>query len=277
MHGIASLAFANDSAGTTRLTDLEQRAPLRVLFPRDRDCGVPQAVFVTTGGGLVGGDLHEIALNVSEDAAIIVTTQAAEKVYRSTGADTRIDASVRAAAGSWVEWMPQETILFNGSRLHRRTTIDMAPTGRFLGGEMIVFGRAAHGESLTNGVLRDAWRVRVGGRLVWADTLLLEGNIAQRLAAASGFDRAVAAVTLVYAGEDAESRLAAVRAMLAELSAEADESTPRFAATSVNGLLVIRGLAWQPQHLRTALIAFWRRFRSLVAGLPPQEPRIWAS
>lgn len=277
MHGIASLAFASDSAGVTRLTDLEQRAPLRVLFPRDRQCGIPQAVLVTTGGGLVGGDRHEIAVTIGEAAAAMVTTQAAEKVYRSTGADTRIAVTLEAAAASWVEWMPQETILFDGSRLDRRTEIDLAPTGRFFGGEMLVFGRTARGESLTHGFLRDAWRVRIGGRLVWADTLLLEDDIPPRLTAAAGFDRAIAVVTLVYAGQDAAGRLEPVRANLAELGTVAHASELRLAASCVNGLLIVRGLARDPRQLRWAVVAVWRRIRSLVAALPPGEPRIWLS
>jgi Urease accessory protein UreH len=279
VHGILSLAYTGDRAhpSAIRLTELEQRAPLRVLFPHDRECGVPQAVLVTTSGGLVGGDLYEIDVDAGRDSALVLTTQAAEKVYRSMGADTRIDVRLTAAPGSWLEWMPQETILFEGSRLHRRTTVELATDARLLAGEIVVFGRTARGEAFTRGLLRDAWRIRVAGRLVWADTLLLEDDIAGCLAAAAGFDGAVATASLVYAAEDAASRLDAVRATLCDLGAGPEASKIRLAATCINDqLLVVRGLARDAFRLRTAVTRFWRTFRTSV-GLPPALPRIWAS
>lgn len=280
MHGIATLGFAAEPPGgrsATRLIDLEQRAPLRVLFPHEPESGVLQAVLVTMGGGLLGGDVHDIAVSAGERTGVLLTTQAAEKVYRSTGADSRINLTLRAADDSWVEWMPQETILFDGCRLDRRTTIDLAAGARFFGGEILIFGRTARGESLTRGFLRDAWRIHVAGRLVWADALILDGTGTLPLAATAGFDQAVAATTLVYAGEDALQRIDSVRSMLSGLETATDGSGLRLAATCVNGILVIRGLARDARRLRTAVTGVWQAFRALVAHLPPQVPRIWVS
>lgn len=278
MHGIVSLSCAGDRSrpGTIRLTELEQRAPLRVLFPRDRECGVPQAVLVSTSGGLVGGDICDIGVRVGERTSLILTSQAAEKVYRSAGAQVRTNICLDAATESWLEWMPQETILFEGSRLIRQTTVNLAAGARLFAGEMLVFGRHAHGEAFTRGLLRDSWQIRVAGRLVWADSLLLEDDVAGLLAAPAGFDGAVAAASLVYAGEDAAARLDWVRAALDDLVSERAEAQLRLAVSGINGLLVVRGLARDASRLRSCIIEFWRTFRASV-GLPPALPRIWVS
>lgn len=286
MHGIASLTLVGDAGrygATTRLIDLEQKAPLRLLFPREPACGVLQAVLLTTGGGMVGGDVYEVAVDAADAACAMVTTQAAEKVYRSTGADTRITVVLRVGNGGWLEWMPQETILFDGSRLDRRTIVDLDAGARFLGGEVVVFGRTAHGEGLTRGYLRDAWQIRIAGRLTWADTLRLEGDIAALRNRAAAFDKAVAAATLVYVADDAANHLEAVRAIVANLADNTKDSATsamaasslRLAVSCVNGLLVIRGLATDARLLRQAVLGCWSAMRALVGGLPRQLPRVW--
>ena len=156
MHGIAEVAFRGSPDGT-RLAGLYHRAPLRVLFPAPPEPGLATAVLVTTSGGLAGGDRLEARVETQEGAAAQITGQAAEKVYRSLGDDCRVDVHLVAGPGSWLEWLPQETIVFDGARLDRRTRIDRPPGGRVLAGEILVFGRAAHGERLRRGAVRDAW------------------------------------------------------------------------------------------------------------------------
>lgn len=278
MDGLASLVFAGGTEGgsaATRLVDLEQRAPLRVLFPNEPGCGILQAVLLTTGGGMVGGDSYDITVTNITAAQVLITTQAAEKVYRSTGADIHLTVSLRGDAGSWLEWMPQETILFEGARLIRQTAVHLAPSARFFGGEILVFGRAAHGERLQHGWLGERWQVFVGERLVWADALRLEGDIATLLAMPAGFDGAAAAATFVYAGPDAGSGLRLAQNLIEETLSNAGESPSRLAVTFINGLLVIRGVGIDARKLREVMTWFWSRFRAAMAGLPPQVPRVW--
>ncbi|MGE0717812.1 MAG: urease accessory protein UreD, partial [Alphaproteobacteria bacterium] len=126
-----------------RLADLHQSDPVRLLFP-DPPSGEPAtAVVVTTSGGIAGGDRIRLSLAADAGAVASVGTQAAEKVYRSTGADARIGVGLAAGDGAWLEWLPQETILFDGARLRRKTEADVAPGGRLLALEMVVFGRIA--------------------------------------------------------------------------------------------------------------------------------------
>ena len=136
------------------------------------------AALVTTSGGLVGGDRIDVAASVDDGAAAVVTAQAAEKVYRSTGPDCHIAVTLRAAAGSWLEWLPQETILFDGARLRRTVRIDCAPTGRVLAGEFLVLGpggvrRAADARAGSGGVGSAPRALRSPGRMrcTWTVTL----------------------------------------------------------------------------------------------------------
>ncbi|MFO1154052.1 MAG: urease accessory protein UreD [Rhodospirillales bacterium] len=268
MQGAVALTFRADG-GQTRLADLHQRAPLRALFPDEPATGIPTAVLLTTSGGMVGGDGFTVAVNAGETARACVTTQAAEKIYRSLGADVRIDVSLRAAADAWLEWMPQETILFDASRLSRTTTVDLAPGARLLAGEILVFGRIARGERFRQGRLRDTWRISRAGRLLWHDALALEDDIPRLIDARAGFAGAAAAATVLYAGDDdPERHLPPLRALIAF-------DAVRSAATCVNGVLVVRGLAEDARRLRDWLMRVWRSARAELAALPPVLPRVW--
>jgi len=257
-----------DDAGTTRLAQLWHHDPMRVLMPAPVDDCVPHAVLLNTAGGLVAGDRLDIAVRLDADAGALVTGQAAEKVYRSDGPAVTIETALSVASGAALEWMPQETILFEGSRLHRRLRIDLEPGARCLAGEMLVFGRRAHGERIRSAELRERWEIRVAGRLVWADALGLDPAHAEtRLAAPFGFAGAAAAATLVYAGPDAARLHAPV--------VEAIAGLPGIAATCLGDLLLIRGLFPEAQSLRGSLAGAWRVLRARALGRPAVLPRLW--
>jgi urease accessory protein len=267
--GKARLSFAA-SEGVTRLEDLFQSDPVRILFPSPPKDDISQAVVVTTSGGLVGGDKIALDIAVRENAKALVTAQSAEKIYRSAGEDARINVSLNAAPGSWLEYLPQETILFNGSRLQRQTTIDVAEGGQLLAGEMMVFGRLGHGERFEAGLAHEAWEISKDGRLVWGDALHLEDNIADVLDDPACFDDAVATATAVYIGPNAEHHLTTVRDILSD-----QESATLKGVTFVNGILVMRWLGKDALDLRNDFGSFWGRFRNQLAGLPTTLPRLW--
>jgi urease accessory protein len=270
VHGVGRVVYGVDETGTTRLQDLYQSDPVRVLFPTPPRDEIQSATFVTTSGGLVGGDVLELTAQVVGDAAALFYPQAAEKIYRSTGRESRIDVALTVGAGSWLEWLPQETILFDGARLIRRTAADVEPGGRLLAGDMVVLGRTAMGETIHGGVLRDEWTVRRDGRLVWADALCLEGAIAETVAHPAGLAGATALATAVYMADDAAANLTTAR----DLLAGAPEAV-RVGASVVNDLLVIRFLANDAAPLRHFFGEFWADFRHAVAGLPAALPRLW--
>lgn len=267
MHGRALIAF-DRIEGRDRLADLYQRAPLRVLFPDPPDGEPLLAALVTTSGGLAGGDRLELDITVGAGARAVVVASAAEKIYRSTGADVTVEVELTAETGGWLEFLPQETILFEGSRLRRRTCLEVAAGAQILAGEMLVFGRTARGESLTTGLARDVWEVRKAGRLAWMDALHLDGQLDEILAAPSGFDGANACATLVLVADDAGAQLDAIRAGLESYGGRAG-------ATLVNGVLVARWLDKDAARLRHSFGAVWMKIRNAAGGLPTKMPRIW--
>jgi urease accessory protein len=268
--GAARLAYRRDAQGITRLADLYQRAPCRVLFP-DVDAGEPaQAVMLTTSGGLTGGDRLAIAVEAGAGTRLTVTTQAAEKLYRALPGDdaTRIDIRVNVGTGAWTEWLAQETILFERSKLRRSFNADVAPGGRLLAIESLVFGRTAMGESFDSGALHDAWRIVRGGRLIWADAMRLQGDVAAQRAQAFGFGTARACATLVYVGDDAAALLSPLRERLQGFA-------ERAAATAFDGLLIVRVLADDAADMRIAVRVAAAALRALAAGLPERLPKVW--
>jgi urease accessory protein len=153
---------------------------LRVRFPSPEAEGL-SAVFVNTAGGVAGGDRFDIDIATGEGSRLAVTTAAAEKVYRAQGPAAQLSIALKAAAGSHLSWLPQETILFDRARMLRRIDIDLADSASLLLCEIVVFGRAAMGERMRQGEFVDRWRVRRGGRLVFAETIRLDGDIGEKL------------------------------------------------------------------------------------------------
>src|SRR5262249_13955659 len=150
------------------------RDPLRVLFPRPAAGDPALAVLVTTSGGLVAGDRLTIAIRLAPGATAHVTASAAEKIYRSTGPITAVGQALTVSSSAILEFLPPETILFDGARMRRETSIELGAGAGFLGGDIVIFGRRARGEGLTSGLLHEVWTVRREGDLVWGDAVHLE-------------------------------------------------------------------------------------------------------
>lgn len=257
--------------GVTRIADLYHAQPLRVLFPRSEPGDVFQAAITCVAGGLVAGDRHEIEMAVETGARAMVIGQAAEKIYRSTGADCVVEAGLTVADGAWLEWLPQETILFDAARLRRRTRVDIAAGGRLLAGDILVFGRAARGEQLTGGLVHDAWEIRRGARPIWKDVLHMDGDLASVIGHPATFGGARAYGSAIYAAPDADKFLPLAR----EIAARFEAPGLSIGATMVNGLLVTRFLGAEALALRDALAALWCALRQAAAGLAPVMPRLW--
>jgi urease accessory protein len=268
--GAAILSVGCDSSGVSRLRDLYQRAPCRLLFP-DVEPGEPlQAVLLTTSGGLTGGDRTSVEFNVAADARATLTTQAAEKLYRALPGTAAVECTVSLTAGAnaWCEWLAQETILFDGAHLRRSFSADLAPGARMLAVESIVLGRQAMGEELRVGMLHDSWRIRCAGRLAWADAMRLEGDIAGLRRAPFGFGNAVAVATLVFAAADAGELLEPVRAVLEDAAEESG-------VTLLDGLLIIRLLDADALRLRSRVVALAGLIRHTAAGISRALPKVW--
>jgi urease accessory protein len=270
--GRGAVSFIADAAGVTRLKGLRQDAPMRVLLPIAPRNEPAEAAFTNTGGGLVGGDAVEMAVSVGAGAAVLAYAQAAEKVYRSVDVGCSVEVRAVVEDDGWLEWLPQETILFDQSRLHRRTVLDVAVNGRALCGEILVFGREAHGETYQRGSAHELWEVRRQGRLIWGDALRLDGAVRTALDHPAGFAGASVCATLVAVLPEADVSEAAVEL----LRAVPQHDAVRRGFTLVNGVLVGRWLAADGEALRKDYGRVWRRARQSFGGWQDRLPRLWS-
>jgi urease accessory protein len=189
--------------GLTRRHHLHESGSLRVRFPSPEADGL-SAVFVNTAGGVAGGDRFDIDITAGEGSRLTLTTAAAEKIYRAESVPAQLNISLKAEAGSHLGWLPQETILFDRARASRRIDIDLAESASLLLCEIVVFGRAAMGERMLQGEFVDRWRIRRGGRLVFAETVRLDGDIGAKLASPAIAKGGVAIGTaLIMPGDEA--------------------------------------------------------------------------
>ena len=269
--GALELGFAPGPGGRmARLRHLFQAAPLRALFPRPEPGDPPLAALVNTAGGLAGGDALRVAVEAGGGATATITTPAAEKVYRSLGPEAAVEAELRVGAGSTLEWIPQETILFDGARLRRRHSAHLGGGARLLAAETLVFGRVAHGERLRAGRLHDAWRLHRRGALVWADAMRLEGDIAAHLSDRFAFGGAEALGMVVLAAPGAAAHLPLLRGLAGGGLAAGGATALR------SGLLLARWLGGA-QGVRAAVEGAVVALRAAALGLPPRPPRLWTT
>lgn len=262
--GCAEVAFTRRD-GATRLDRLYQAGCAKALLPRTHG-NAPEVVLINTAGGVTGGDRIDYGVSVGPGSHIVATTQAAERIYRSSGGSARIETRLHLGEGARLDWLPQETILFDGARLTRRLQADLAEDATLTALEMLMFGRAAMGEQVATGALSDLWEIRRGGRLVHAEALRVVGDIAQALTGTGTLAGNRALATLVVVGPDAGDRLAAARCQIAQI---AQIEGVLAAASAKDDVLILRFLAPDLAPLRTALSRFLMAFRSV--GLP----RVW--
>lgn len=264
--GTAKVVFAHRD-GSTRLASLYQSGSLRMRFPRQGG-RAPEAVLINTAGGATGGDFFACDIAVRRRAGAVVTTQAAEKIYRAADGESRVSTHLRVGSGGWIVWVPQETILFDQSRLRRSLSLSVAAGGRLLACETVVFGRQARGEMVRKGLLHDSWDIRRSGRLAWADVFSLDGDIHDLLSRPAVADGATTLVTLVWVADDAPALLGPIRDQLARANATA-------AATALDGMLLVRLAAEDSYAARRDLMPLLRLFLDL-AKLPANLPQVWS-
>jgi urease accessory protein len=244
----------------TRRARVREDGPLRVRFPGPISDEL-EAVIVNTGGGVAGGDRLRLDVTVEPDARLVVTTAAAEKVYRALDAAATIDVKLSVGAAASLAWMPQEMILFDRAQLKRAIDIDLAADARLLLAEAVVFGRSGMCEAVHDGFLFDRWRLRRGGRLIHAEAMRLDGAVANKLAQPAVAKGSIALATVLIVPGD-EVTAATVRAVSDRLRGEAGVS-------AWNGFAVVRLCAADAGMLRHDLIVVLSALRGVAL------PRLW--
>lgn len=228
--------------GRTALRTLFQEGCAKIRLPNSFDSSL-SAVLINTAGGLTGGDHVRWEADVEAHTRLTLTTQACERVYKSLGNDAQIETRLDVGPGAHLDWLPQETILFEKSRLTRRIEIDLDPTASLCAVEAVLLGRDAMGESARHACLRDSWRIRRGGRLLHAEETTISG-VPERerdgialLAGASAF------ATILYVGADAEQRQSRLPAPATQIG-----------ISRTDGRLVVRVLAPSGLALRRLIV-----------------------
>ncbi|PRY79456.1 urease accessory protein [Yoonia maritima] len=231
---------------------------MKALFPRVHSAAL-DAVFLNTAGGLTGGDHMQFDVTADENAHITLSSQAAERAYRAhPGQVARSNVTLRAASGARIDWLPQETILFESAALDRQMNIYLAIGAAALIVEPIIFGRVAMGEVVRTVHFTDQWRVWRDGRLVFADAVRIIGDAQAQMARAAIADGAGAMATVLLAGAQAEALARSLT--LPETSG---------ASLIADDLLLVRLLAEDGFALRCQLIP-------VVEALSTAPiPRVW--
>lgn len=258
-------AFASFTlrGGAVRLADLAQSGSAKIMLPRVAG-PVPEVVFLNTSGGLTGGDLLELSLDLAPGVRLAATTQTAERAYASNqgAATVRVTASV--GAGGRLDWLPQETILFEASHLTRHTVIDLAEDASCLTSESLVLGRTAMGEVIHSAHLNDHRLIRRHGRPVWAESFRIDPAVLARRESPALLDgaNALGVVALVAQGaEDAAGTLLNLPAV----------PGARIAASGWDGRCLVRVMAPDGLTLR-------KQMAQIIKTLSARPlPRVWLS
>ncbi len=267
--GSGRIVLSGSGKGT-RIMDVFERSPIRIMFPRVGGGAVEEAVLVNTAGGIAGGDRLESDVTALANASIAVTSQAAEKVYRALNEPARIATKLKACEAAKLAWLPQETIVFNWGRLSRQTEIEFSSGAELLALEWLVLGRAAHGEEMVGGQITDSWRVKKDGRLIWADSFRATDEMFPHLHRRALLSNCKAVGTLIFFGPYLDARLEFLRGIAPSLECHC-------AATLIGGLIIVRFAAKKgSSDLRPALRGFLQQFSRELGPGPFRVPKMWS-
>jgi urease accessory protein len=246
--------------GATHLDRLHQSGASKIRLPHVFGNEPPQAVLINTAGGLTGGDRMSVEVAVGNECHAVLTTQACERIYRASEGAATVRTSLSVGERARLDWLPQETILFDGARLSRELEADLATGARLLLVEATIFGRAAHGETIHTGLFADHWRIRQQGRLVFADDLRFDFSDDRLLSRPAVLAGKTVMATILLITDRPTEHLDEVRTLIGGHGG----------ASAWNGKLVARIAAADSGNLRRVLIP---ALSALLGGIT--LPRIW--
>jgi urease accessory protein len=249
--------------GCTRLLSLYQDGCGKIRLPHTHSNAL-EAVLINTAGGLTGGDDLRWGAEVAAGGHLVLTTQACERSYRSTGNAAHVETRLTVGTGAHLDWLPQETILFAASKLERRLEVDLAEGATLTAIEAVLLGRTAMGEDARDAMLTDRWRIRRNGRLLHAEATTLSAQDTER-DSLSLLDGSRAFATIVHIAADADRAEALCDGIRSALPKDA-----AIGASAIGERLVIRAMAPTGLALRrliVPLLAELTRAGSL--------PRLW--
>jgi urease accessory protein len=269
------LRFAHEGARTI-LAERSHRGPLRLLkplYPEGERCC--HAVIVHPPGGIVAGDALDVNVVVDANAHGLVTTPGAQKWYRSLGSDAHANTKLRLVDNAMLEWMPQETIVFDGAFARQSLDIDLSDDARFFGWEIVCFGRTASQEYFKNGSFRQAIRLRRNGLPIWSEHSVVAGGDPLLHSPLGWGGMPVSATAwLVRAVRDGDANDADVLSTLRDALADRAHAA---ASNPADGLFVIKAIGESAESVRELLTKLWSEVRFAVFAIEAQRPRIWST
>ena len=259
------------TGGRTVLTRREHLGPLRVqrnLYPEGE--GTCHTIVVHPPGGIASGDRLAIAVKLGASSAALLTTPGAGKWYRSSGPAASQSLAFEVKAGASLEWLPQESIVFNQAMANMTTEVRLEGDAVYLGWEIVCFGRTASGERFAKGELRTRTEVSRDGRRLWLEQGRLVGDD-PLFASPVGLAGHTVCGTLIAAGRDLSADVvAACRAVPVIKGAKAG-------MTRLPGMCIARWLGDSSEDARHWFAALWALMRPGLHGGPAEAPRIWAT
>ncbi|MDB5775342.1 MAG: ureD [Herbaspirillum sp.] len=276
-----SLGFTDDG-GVTRLTDRRHFGPLRVqkaLYPEHPS--VCHAVIIHPPGGVVGGDRLQIDADVGAGAAALLTTPGAAKWYKANGRVSSQHVHLTVGAGGAIEWLPQETIFFNHADVALHQRVDLAAGARYIGGDILCFGRTASGERFDSGRVAQHASIRLDGRLLWWEQGAIDavgGSGGDSMQGALALGGHTVCATLLAVGTLPPAFIAGLRGVALAAAAPdigPDGKTAQTGVSQLKSLVVARYLGHSSAAARAWMSACWRHIRPELLGREAVTPRIW--
>jgi urease accessory protein len=261
-----SLDFRSD-AGRTTLARRQHHGPLVVQRPFYPEAGVCHVYLVHPPGGIVGGDKLRLEVRTAANAQVLLTTPGATRFYKAGPHPQAQLTQTLHVDNAELEWLPQETIVFDGANAHTRTRVTLSGEAKFIGWEICCLGRPASSETFSSGGLRQHLELWFEDRPVLLDRLRLHGG-SEPLTAAWGLAGACALGTFIAwpASQD-------------DVNLLRDITTPsvRGTITLVDRALHCRALAAQGESVRRHFLALWQALRPRLLRRDAVLPRIWAT
>ena len=243
--------------------------PLRVQKPFYPEDGVCHVYLLHPPGGVVGGDELSVSVSAGKGSAALITTPGATRVYRSAGPLSTIKYQLNVEAGASLEWLPQDSILYGGSRLSQEMEVRVASGSRFCGWDITSMGRPASGDHYSSGEFDQGFRLYVDSLPVLMERQRWQAG--QEVLEASWGLSGHTVLGTFYGFPADDDILSHLRLRLEDISAG------EIAVTLVDDVLVVRALADDAVALRQVFTDIWLSVREMINGFPPGSPRVWAT
>ncbi|TVQ19915.1 MAG: urease accessory protein UreD [Leptolyngbya sp. DLM2.Bin15] len=269
-HGQLHLSFDTDDTGRTYLAHRHARAPYKIQRPFYPEDGVCHGVMLHTAGGIVGGDRLSTTVDLAPHTHALLTTAAANKLYGSAGETATQSVTLTLGAGAWLEWLPQELIVFQGGRLHQTIRVELGEQALWLGWEITRFGRTARQETFTEGEWRSHTEVWQQGKPLWIDPQWLPAS-ADLLTSPHGLAGYPVVGSFAILGRSPQpDQIERARSLWAELHQVGDAGV-----TQLQSGYLCRYRGPSSSAARRWFTQVWQDVRQTWSDRPPCMPRVW--